>query len=340
MGQFRTDLVPFVLITGILIATLIIFWNLLDVVVLAISIAVVLYPLQVYCMNCLNRYVSATLITLLVFVVIVATVLFCIFVLSQNSATLQEVVGTIENWIQNPSTDPKVFGLPVERGQVSTWLDLSKSLFFRYWQMIFSDVTTIALDSIIFFASLYVLLVHGEQFRVRIMARIPDTVRGHVQKMADDIVDTLYAIYVVLVAIAALTFVISIPVFWVLGYGHILFYSFLCAICELIPVLGSSVVFIFLGAYALSIGDITGVLILFFFGYICVAALPEIFVRPVLMGRRLKLHPLLMLIGFIGGIIALGMVGFVIGPVIIVLLIDIYRLLFVEKKGSENPAES
>jgi predicted PurR-regulated permease PerM len=206
--------------------------------------------------------------------------------------------------------------------------------------MIFSDVTTIALDSIIFFASLYVLLVHGEQFRVRIMARIPDTVRGHVQKMADDIVDTLYAIYVVLVAIAALTFVISIPVFWVLGYGHVLFYSFLCAICELIPVLGSSVVFIFLGAYALSIGDITGVLILFFFGYICVAALPEIFVRPVLMGRRLKLHPLLMLIGFIGGIIALGMVGFVIGPVIIVLLMDIYRLLFVEKKEPENPAES
>jgi predicted PurR-regulated permease PerM len=291
-------------------------------------------------MNSLNRYVSATLITLLVFVVIVATVLFCIFILSQNSATLQEVVGTIENWIQNPSTDPKVFGFPVERGQVSAWLDLSKSLFFRYWQMIFSDYTTIALDSIIFFASLYVLLVHGEQFRVRIMARIPDTVRGHVQKMADDIVDTLYAIYVVLVAIAALTFVISIPVFWVLGYGHILFYSFLCAFCELIPVLGSSVVFIFLGAYALSIGDITGVLILFFFGYICVAALPEIFVRPVLMGRRLKLHPLLMLIGFIGGIIALGMVGFVIGPVIIVLLMDIYRLLFVEKKEPENPAES
>ena len=340
MGQFRTDLLPFVLITGILIATLIIFWNLLDVVVLAISIAVVLYPLQVYCMNYLNRYISATLITILVFVVLVATVLFCISVISQNSSALQEVVDTIEHWTQNPSTDLRVFGLPVERGQVSAWLTLSKSLFLRYWQMIFSDVTTIALKTVIFFASLYVLLVHGEQFRVRIMARIPDTVRGHVQKMADDIVDTLYAIYVVLVAIAALTFVISIPVFWVLGYGHILFYSFLCAICELIPVLGSSVVFIFLGAYALSIGDITGVLILFFFGYICVAALPEIFVRPVLMGRRLKLHPLLMLIGFIGGIIALGMVGFVIGPVIIVLLMDIYRLLFVEKKEPENPAES
>jgi len=336
MGQFRTDLLPFVLITGILIATLIIFWNILDVVVLAISIAVVLYPLQVYCMNCLNRYISATLITILVFVVLVATVLFCISVISQNSSALQEVVDTIEHWTQNPSTDLRVFGLPVERGQVSAWLDLSKSLFLRYWQMIFSDFTTIALKTVIFFASLYVLLVHGEQFRVRIMAGIPDTLKDFVQKMADDIVDTLYAIYVVLVAIAALTFVIAIPVFWVLGYGHVLFYSFLCAFCELIPVLGSSVVFIFLGTYALSIGDINGVLIIFFFGYIGVSVLPEIYVRPVLMGRRLKLHPLLMLIGFFGGIITLGVAGFVIGPVFIVLLFHGYQRLIEEKKGSEN----
>jgi predicted PurR-regulated permease PerM len=340
MGQFRTDLLPFVLIMAILIATLIIFWKLLDVVVLAISIAVVLYPLQTYCMSYLNRYLSATLITLLVFVVLVATVLFCISVISQNSATLQEVVGTIERWIQNPSTDPRVFGLPLERGQVSTWLDLSKSLFLRYWQMIFSDFTTIAVKSVIFFASLYVLLLRGDLFKARIMAGIPDTVRGFVQKMADGIVDTLYAIYVVHIGISALTLVIAVPFFWFLGYGHVLFYSFLCAFCELIPVLGSSVVFIFMGTYALSIGDINGVLILFFLGYIGVSALPEIYVRPVLMGRRLKLHPLLMLIGFFGGVITLGMAGFVLGPVFIVLLFNGYRILLEEKKGSENPAEN
>jgi predicted PurR-regulated permease PerM len=340
MGQFRTDLLPFMLIMAILIATLIIFWNILDVVILAISIAVVLYPLQTYCMNCLNRYLSATLITFLVFVVLVATVLFCISIISQNTAALQEVLGTIERWIENPSTDLRVFGIPVERGQVSMWLDQSKLNFSQYWQMIFSDFTTIALKSVIFFASLYVLLVHGKYFEARIMAGIPDTLKDSVQKMADDIVDTLYAIYVVLVAIAALTFVISIPVFWFLGYGHVLFYSFLCAFCELIPVLGSSVVFLFLGIYALSIGDMNGVFILFFFGYLGVSVLPEIYARPVLMGRRLKLHPLLMLIGFFGGIYTLGMAGFVIGPVFIVLLFHGYQRLLEEKKGSENPVEN
>jgi predicted PurR-regulated permease PerM len=340
MGQFRTDFLPFVLMMAILIATLIIFWKLLDVVVLAISIAVVLYPLMKYSRKYLNRYISAALITTLVFVVLVSTVLACISIISQNSATLQEVVGTIEHWVQNPSTDPRVFGLPVERGQISTWLNQSKSIFFQYWQLIISDFTTIAIKAVIFFSSLYVLLLRGEQIKVRIMAGIPGTLRGHVQNMADGIVDTLYAIYVVHVGIAALTFVISIPFFWFLGYGHILFYSFLCAFCELIPVLGSSVVFIFMGTYALSIGDINGVLILFFFGYIGVSALPEVYIRPVLMGRRVKLHPLLMLIGFFGGVITMGMAGFVLGPVFIVLLFNGYRIFLDDKKGSGDLPEN
>jgi predicted PurR-regulated permease PerM len=145
-------------------------------------------------------------------------------------------------------------------------------------------------------------------------------------------VDTLYAIYVVQVAIAALTFFIAIPVFYLLGYGHILFYSFLAAFCELIPILGSSVAFILIGAYALALGDTRGVFILFFLGYLIVSCVPEIYLRPVLVGRRVRIHPIIMLIGIIGGILTMGLAGFVLGPVIIVLLITSYRMYIKEKK--------
>ena len=67
-------------------------------------------------------------------------------------------------------------------------------------------------------------------------------------------IDTLYVIYIVQIAIAVLTFFIAIPVFYLLGYGNILFYSFLAAFCEAIPILGSSVAFIIIGAYALAHG--------------------------------------------------------------------------------------
>ena len=155
--------------------------------------------------------------------------------------------------------------------------------------------------------------------------------------MSNVTVDTLYAIYVVHLGMAILTFIIAIPFFWFLGYGHVLFFSFLCAFCELIPVLGSSIMFIFLGTYTLAIGDIDGVLILFFIGYLGVSSrLRKFSFVQYSCGHRVKLHPLIMIVGFFGGIITMGTAGFVLGPVIIVLLFTGYRILIEDKKASER----
>lgn len=332
MKQLRNDLLPLLMMGGIILATLVVFWKLLDVVVLSISLAVVLYPLHLYSSRSVNQYFSAALVTTLVFLVFVTVVALSVNIISENSSTLQHIVSTIRDWITDPATDPRLFGFPFERQQVATWLSQAEALFIRYWYTVTSDLTMIALKAVVFFASLYIFLLHGIRIRDRIMEKIPADLRTHVTTMSAATVDTLYAIYIVHGGIAALTFVIALPFFLLLGYGHVLFYAFLCAFCELIPVLGSSIVFIFLGIYALSIGDIDGVLILFLFGYIGVSALPEIYVRPVFMGRRVKLHPIIMLVGFIGGVITMGMAGFVLGPVLIVLLFTGYKILIEERK--------
>ena len=110
------------------------------------------------------------------------------------------------------------------------------------------------------------------------------------------------------------------------------FTAYFAAFCELIPIIGSSVAFILIGAYAQAIGDTRGVLILFFLGYLIVSLVPEIYVRPVLVGRRVKIHPVIMFIGIIGGLLTMGLAGFVLGPLIIVLLITSYRMYTEEKK--------
>jgi predicted PurR-regulated permease PerM len=340
MKHIRNDLLPLALMAAIIIGTLVVFWKLLDVAVLSVSLAVVLFPLHSYCSRSINRYLSAALVTAFIFVLFTAAVIFSFIVFSENSSTIQGIIVTIQSWIQNPATDPRVFGLPFERQQVDTWMTQAEALFVRYWYTVTSDIVMIALKIVVFFASLYVFLLHGIRIRDGILSKIPEDLHGRIAMMSNATVDTLYAIYVVHVGIAALTFVIAIPFFLFLGYGNVLFYSFLCAFCELIPVLGSSVVFIFLGTYALSIGDINGVFILFFFGYIGVSALPEIYVRPVLMGRRVRLHPLIMLVGFFGGIITMGMAGFVLGPVLMVLLFTGYKILIDEKKGTIRQQEN
>ena len=334
MKPFRSDLAPLLLMAVIIGGVIFAFWKLLDVVVIAVSLAVVLYPLQQYCNCCVNRYTSAALVTALVLVISFTSVILSYTIISQNSEVIRGIVDTIQNWVQNPATDPRLYGFPFERLQVAGWFDQAEALFVKYWYTITSDLPTIALKTVLFFSTLYVFLLHGMQIRERIAARIPADLNGYTGPMSGVTVDTLYAIYVVHLGITVLTFVLAVPFFIFLGYGNVLFYSFLCAFCELIPVLGSSVVFLFLAIYALSIGDINSVLLLFFIGYLCVSVFPEVYVRPVLMGRRVKLHPIIMLVGFYGGLITMGMAGFILGPVLIVLLFTGYNILIEKKKDS------
>lgn len=340
MKQLTHDLLPLLLMAGIVIATLVAFWKLLDVVVISASIAVVLYPVHVSCSRHLNRYLSAALVTVLVFIIIIAAGSATVSIVSPNRGLLEENVNTIENWVEESSGSP-VYGLPVDREQVAGWFETAERLVIDYWNALVSDPVLIGFKVLIFFLSLYLVLLHGAAMYDRFMAQVPTPLKGHVSTMTAVTADTLYAIYIVHAGISVLTFFIAIPVFFLLGYGNVLFYSFLCAFCEVIPVLGSSAVFVFLGVYALAIGDLDGILIIFFLGYVGVSALPEIYIRPVFMARRIKIHPLTMLVGFLGGIITMGMAGFVLGPVFIVLLFTGYKILLEEKKShrdEETPA--
>ena len=304
----------------------IVFWNLLDITVFSVSIAVVLYPLYLRCGRFMNRYLSAAIVTAFVMAAFLAAVFLSAGIISQNSGAIQEIGTSITTWIQDPSTEPGIFGFTVDRGQVGTWIAWAETYLIQYWNTLVSDTDLIAIRLALFVLALYATLLSGPRVWDWFTAHLPEGRRALAAALSAATVDTLYAIFIVHLGIVALTFVVSIPFFVILGYGHVLFYSFLCAACELVPVLGSSVMFILLGIYALSIGDIGAILFLFFFGYIGVSALPEIYVRPVLMGRRVRVRPVLMLVGFFGGILTIGMAGFVLGPVAIVLLFTGYRI--------------
>ena len=339
MKQLTHDILPLLLMGGIVIATLVAFWRLLDVVVISVSLAVVLYPVHRRCSQSLNRYISAALVTGLVFLVIVSAVFVTVSIVSPNRGVLEDHVNTLQEWVES-SSGSSVYGLPVDREHVAGWFRTAENIILEYWETLISDPLLIAFKVFIFFLSFAIILVQGATIYDRFMLQVPAPLKGHVSTMSAVTVDTLYAIYIVHAGISVLTFFIALPVFFFLGYGNVVFYSFLCALCEVIPVLGSSAVFVFLGVYALAIGDFHGLLFIFIFGYIGVSALPEIYIRPVFMGRRIKIHPLTMIVGFLGGIIVMGMAGFILGPVIIVLLITGYKILLQERKDRREEMQS
>ena len=333
MNVFRSDQFPFILLVILALAGIIVLWSIMDMVLLGASLAIVLIPLHRNLSARTRPVISAIIITLLTFGACAALTYFTYLFFSSHSELLDTMFASIGSWIEDPATNLLTYGIPLNKGSVTSMLLKANALFVNYWETVLEYLNIILFKIFTFFFTLFILLLHGEDIRNRIMEHLPPAMNEYVTRLSAVTVDTLYAIYVVQVAIAVLTFFIALPVFWLLGYGDILFYSFFAAFCELIPILGSSLVFIIVGAYAMALGDINGVLILFFFGYIGVSLMPEVWIRPVLVGHRVKIHPVIMFIGIIGGLLTMGLAGFVLGPVIIVLLINTYRMYVRDRKN-------
>jgi predicted PurR-regulated permease PerM len=245
---------------------------------------------------------------------------------------------TIGNWLNDPLTNPLAYGIPLSKASLSSLLNEGTALFVDYDKTLIAYLPIIAFKMFVFFFTLFMLFLRGEELKIKIISHVPVSLKKYMNRLSDVTGDTLYAIWVVQFVVAALTFFMAIPVFYLLGYGDIIFYSFFAAFCELIPIIGSSTAFILVGAYALAIDDTRGVFIIFFFGYLIVSCVPEIYVRPVLIGRRVKIHPVIMFIGIVGGLFTMGLAGFVLGPLIIVLVITSYRMYTEERKERIEPA--
>ena len=332
MYVFRNDQIPFILMVVLTLAAIILFWSIMDMVLLGASLAIVLLPVHHYLSRHIRPVFSAILVTAGVICACGIFTWCTLAILSSNATTLSGIFSTIGTWLGSASTQPEVFGFPLKSGLISL-LNTGNAIFLDYRATLIDDLTFIAFKAFIFFFTLSILLLHGEELKKKIMDRLPAAVSQYVHRLSSVTADTLYAIYVVQIAIAVLTFFISLPVFYLLGYGNVIFYSFLAALCELVPVMGASVAFLLVGAYALAIGDLRGVLILFFLGYIAVSCMPEIFIRPVLVGRRVHIHPVLMFIGIIGGLLTMKLAGSVLGPVIVVLVITSYRMYVKDRKS-------
>jgi predicted PurR-regulated permease PerM len=72
-------------------------------------------------------------------------------------------------------------------------------------------------------------------------------------------------------------------------------------------------------------GQIWQGLTLLFFGLLVISVIDNL-LRPILVGKETKLHPLLILFSTLGGIILFGFTGFIIGPILAALVVSMWNI--------------
>ena len=331
MAMSPSEILPswtfWALVLAVFAAAAVVFWPLVGVSVLAISLAVVLLPVQRRLTRSMRPTFAAVLLTVVVGAILVIAVSVTVAVLVQNIDYIEELLRTILSLVAGPITDPFGGALPIDFSQVTTMLQSEIGLLSDFVRALVGELPMVSLELLVFFLVLYLALEQGEEAGRRLVQVLPDQVRRPVERLWKMAADVVYSIFVVHFATAFVTFLVALPFFWILGYEHILFFSVLSGVFQLVPFLGQTVILVVLGGYALAIGDVRGLLLILLVGYPFVAAIPDMVMRPVLMGAKARVHPAVMFIGFFGGITLLGLVGFVLGPLLLALAIGAYGIV-------------
>lgn len=131
-------------------------------------------------------------------------------------------------------------------------------------------------------------------------------------------------------------------IFWVAGIPSPIVWTLIMIVCSIIPVAGAGLVWVPAGIILIFLGDIWQGIFILGVGLGVISTIDNI-LRPKLVGGRVHMHPLLVFFSSLGGILAFGLSGFIIGPVILALflaLMEIYGLEFSRELKHFNRAKT
>ena len=171
------------------------------------------------------------------------------------------------------------------------------------------------------------LLLGRPQVRRAFLRPVPDEYHDVAQSFHDRTRETLFALYVIQAATALGTFVIAFGVFWLLGYPYPVTLAVIAGILQFLPVVGPSLLVIAIGAYEFSVGTYADGLLVLALGLVLVGFLPDAVIRPRLARETAGLPSSLYFVGFVGGLLSLGPVGIIAGPLVLALLVESLSLL-------------
>ncbi len=147
--------------------------------------------------------------------------------------------------------------------------------------------------------------------------------------------DITFAVVYGLVATAIVQGIVGGIGFYIFKIPNPILWGTVMALIAIIPFLGPFLVWLPIGLFQLFYGNKFSGIGILLFGTFVISTVDNV-IRPKIIGSRARIHPVVALIGVVGGIKLLGFIGVVAGPLILALLIsfiDRYRVSRIAAKG-------
>jgi predicted PurR-regulated permease PerM len=195
---------------------------------------------------------------------------------------------------------------------------------------IYSGLASFIFTVFIMFFSLFYLFMDGKKLIKKLMQLSP-LKDSYEKTLIHKFNSITYGVIVKgTFLIALIQGTIGAILFWATGVPSPILLGILMAVASIIPYVGTGFIWIPVGIIMLIFGQLVPGLIILLLGASIIASVDNI-LSPKLIGKDSQMHPLLILLSTLGGIVYFGATGFIIGPIVMsffVVLWDIYSLEF------------
>jgi len=180
------------------------------------------------------------------------------------------------------------------------------------------------IESFITLIAVFYFLKDWEAIILKLEELVP-LEQHHKKKLIQDFKSTTNAVVFGFVITAALQGLFGALGFLIFQLSSPLVWGLIMMILALIPFLGPALVWFPIGVIQLISGNLFSGIGLLLYGAIIISSIDNI-VRPKIISYKSNIHPLLILLGVVGGLKLFGFIGIVIGPVVLVFLMTILKL--------------
>jgi len=170
----------------------------------------------------------------------------------------------------------------------------------------------------------YYALLDGGRFIRNIISIIPEDKREEVEKFLNEVDETFLGLWFGNFMFAIIIGLASIPFFLYFNVPFTPLLSGLMFLAALIPIFAEWMVLVPVTLY-LATKDLSTAIWFMLIGFIFLYFIPEIILRPYLVGYTSKIHPLVLMLAFIGGGVVGGILGFFLAPMVAGLLTALYN---------------
>ncbi|MGZ4907237.1 MAG: AI-2E family transporter [Halobacteriota archaeon] len=335
----RDKLILLGIASAVALILIFISWPFRSVIAITLLLAFVLqYPTAWLERRIRRRRTSILIVLVLIFAALAFVLLDLVYILysevaslSSSSVNVDELLNHgLEGLVTSVSTrisqSFQATGLQDRIAQITATIlnDLLTSVT-RVVGQIIPNIPLYIVELIIITLLSYYLLLRGSKVALEFRTLVPDEYQGYVNRFLAHLQKIYYSLYVVNIASSFVSGVFAAIGYAILGVPYFLTFAILIAIFGLIPVIGRAIVYVPLTVYYLLIGEPIRAIVLLAFSWAVLDQLTGLYILPLWAHRTGKVPQALTILAFTAPILAIGPIGFIIGPATYGLALALYR---------------